>query len=700
MAVGELIVSLLAETGSFETDTKRAGDQLVKLEKIVKQLQKTMSDSYQGSEKFIGPLQPNKLRPAVDSVENLNRAVQKSQAGFRGANQVIQNTSYQITDFIVQVSGGVSAMRAFSQQAPQFLGAFGGTGAILGIVAALGGALADLVIKMNDTKSAADVFKELEDRAGKLGTVSKDAFNVDLSSLGKAYREANAEGKALIDANVTLQLQLIELSKIDAMANFKQGIKSAMDDVNAFRLSLLDITERLIPAWKQALKTPGDLSGFIKKTDVENFAALKEIGTESASSIDKARKAFGEGTISAGTYVKVLGDVLKATKDPSKELVAYVIEQQNFANSIARATGETNAYSSAQKNLYRGLEDNSKAAEKFTDRVSKLREKLNELTFGQIGTSELGAFNERYSAGAEKVTAQQATVLRGIYAQIDAQKTLNEENKTIESLNASYDSYGTKLQKIYDEQLKIYELQDAGRISQEKANTLIAGTQKAIDDLNDGGLKLARTMEQAFGQAIQQGVSGLVDVFFEANQSFSQFAANFLTQIAKMITQMMLLKAIEGGLNAWGFGSTSNQFPNGPVTTPLPSAKGNVFDGVARFAKGGTFTNSIVSRPTMFAYGGAFGSQAGVMGEAGPEAVMPLKRDASGRLGVQGNQSNVSIVVNNNSSNAQATATSSTDSFGNRQIEILVADMVNKAISTGKTDSAMRNAYNIRRSGK
>lgn len=697
----DLIMSLLMETGSFDTDVKRSQGELVKLEKLSKQLNKTLSEMNQQSANFVGPLQPSKMRPVTDGVENLNRAVQKSQSGFRSANQIIQNTSYQITDFVVQISGGVSAMRAFSQQAPQFLGAFGGIGAILGIVAALGGAIGDLVLKSSGTKSVSDVIKELGDRTGELGTVTKDVTNIDLSSLGKAYREASAEGKALIDANVSLQVELIRLSQIDAMANFKQGIKSAMDDVNTFRLSLLDITDRLIPAWKQALKTPGDISGFIKKTDVENFASLKEIGAETAASIDTARKAFGAGTINAGAYVKVLGDVLKATKEPSKELVTYIVEQQNFANTIARATGETDAYSNAQKNLYRGLEDNSKAAEKFSDRIAKLREKLNELTFGQIGTSELGAFNERYSAGAEKVTAQQATVLRGIYAQIDAQKALNEENKSIESLNASYDSYGTKLQKIYDEQLKIYELQEAGRISQEKANTLISGTQKAIDDLNGGGLKLARTMEQAFGQAIQQGVAGLVDVFFEANQSFSQFAANFLTQIAKMITQMMLLKAIEGGLNAWGFGSSSaaSSGPVGPVINP--NAKGNAFyNGIQKFANGGAFTNSIVSRPTMFAYGGAFGGKAGVMGEAGPEAIMPLKRDASGRLGVQGSQSNVSIVVNNNSSNAQATATSSTDSFGNRQIEILVADMVNKAIATGKTDGAMRNAYNIRRAGK
>lgn len=62
----------------------------------------------------------------------------------------------------------------------------------------------------------------------------------------------------------------------------------------------------------------------------------------------------------------------------------------------------------------------------------------------------------------------------------------------------------------------------------------------------------------------------------------------------------------------------------------LPSADGNVFDPsghVKRFAAGG-----IVSGATPFTYAGGLG----VMGEAGPEAIMPLKRGRDGKLGVAG----------------------------------------------------------------
>lgn len=57
-------------------------------------------------------------------------------------------------------------------------------------------------------------------------------------------------------------------------------------------------------------------------------------------------------------------------------------------------------------------------------------------------------------------------------------------------------------------------------------------------------------------------------------------------------------------------------------------AKGGAFvGGVQAFANGGAFTNSVVSSPTTFPMG--------LMGEAGPEAIMPLSRTADGSLGVR-----------------------------------------------------------------
>jgi len=104
------------------------------------------------------------------------------------------------------------------------------------------------------------------------------------------------------------------------------------------------------------------------------------------------------------------------------------------------------------------------------------------------------------------------------------------------------------------------------------------------------------------------------------------------------------------------------------------NAKGGVYDtGLKTFAKGGMFTNSIVSSPTLF----KFAQGTGLMGEAGPEAIMPLKRDSNGNLGVRagGNGGNVDVVVNNYGSE-KATTKETTDSRGNRKIEVVIGDMV------------------------
>lgn len=63
------------------------------------------------------------------------------------------------------------------------------------------------------------------------------------------------------------------------------------------------------------------------------------------------------------------------------------------------------------------------------------------------------------------------------------------------------------------------------------------------------------------------------------------------------------------------------------VGLPLLNAKGGVYASSSLSA----YSNKIVSKPTMF----AFARGAGLMGEAGPEAIMPLTRAANGSLGVR-----------------------------------------------------------------
>lgn len=88
-------------------------------------------------------------------------------------------------------------------------------------------------------------------------------------------------------------------------------------------------------------------------------------------------------------------------------------------------------------------------------------------------------------------------------------------------------------------------------------------------------------------------------------------------------------------------GGAMAQGLNGLLSNMMPFEKGGSFvqGRVMPFAKGG-----VVAQATPFAMRGA----TGLMGEAGPEAIMPLARGADGRLGVQaaGNGRPVTVVMN------------------------------------------------------
>lgn len=106
---------------------------------------------------------------------------------------------------------------------------------------------------------------------------------------------------------------------------------------------------------------------------------------------------------------------------------------------------------------------------------------------------------------------------------------------------------------------------------------------------------------------------GFTDALFNPmDKSIKEMLASFLKAITQMIAQTLILKAVKAGMSAMG----------------VAFARGGVFDqgGVQAFASGG-----VVTRPTpfKFASGGSFKN--GLMGEAGPEAILPLKRGSDGR---------------------------------------------------------------------
>jgi phage-related minor tail protein len=117
-----------------------------------------------------------------------------------------------------------------------------------------------------------------------------------------------------------------------------------------------------------------------------------------------------------------------------------------------------------------------------------------------------------------------------------------------------------------------------------------------------------------------------------------------------------------------------------------PNASGNVFSfgRITPFARGG-----VVSRPTFF----PMATGMGLMGEAGPEAVMPLRRLGNGRLGVEsiGGGSNVQVNIINNHSTARITQREESDGRGGRRLQIQIEEMV--AAATARPGSRVPRAF-------
>jgi len=128
-------------------------------------------------------------------------------------------------------------------------------------------------------------------------------------------------------------------------------------------------------------------------------------------------------------------------------------------------------------------------------------------------------------------------------------------------------------------------------------------------------------------------VSGL-----QQGQSVWQVFGNAVMNVVNRIIDRLINNGTDSLLGSlgrlFGFGSLQQDVNNTINANPSIFAKGGAFDGgVQAFAKGGAFTNGIYSDPTIFKF--AKGGSFGVMGEAGPEAVMPLKRGSDGSLGVR-----------------------------------------------------------------
>jgi hypothetical protein len=147
----------------------------------------------------------------------------------------------------------------------------------------------------------------------------------------------------------------------------------------------------------------------------------------------------------------------------------------------------------------------------------------------------------------------------------------------------------------------------------------------------DLAMDFAGTFVSEFRSALRNG-----EDFWEAFAKAGEKALNRIAdKLMDMAVQDLVGKAFggAGGLGSIFGGSGATGAASGDAWAGLRMARGGLFShgNVVPFANGAAFSNGVVSKPTVF----PFKNGVGLMGEAGDEAIMPLKRMASGKLGVE-----------------------------------------------------------------
>ncbi|AOS74374.1 phage tail tape measure protein [Pseudomonas fluorescens] len=174
------------------------------------------------------------------------------------------------------------------------------------------------------------------------------------------------------------------------------------------------------------------------------------------------------------------------------------------------------------------------------------------------------------------------------------------------------------------------------------------GATSAWANYLDSAQNIAGQTKSLFGNAFSSMEDSIVNFAMTGKLSFADFTKSILADMARIATRQAA-SGLLGSLVGLGISAAGSYFGGGATTSAGSTAAGYSPDvlagwsgvtqanggawsgGVQMFADGGAFTNSIVSKPTAF---GMANGKTGVMGEAGEEAIMPLTRTSSGKLGV------------------------------------------------------------------
>jgi hypothetical protein len=271
-------------------------------------------------------------------------------------------------------------------------------------------------------------------------------------------------------------------------------------------------------------------------------------------------------------------------------------------------------------------------------------------------------------------------------ANADLAKWVSESEDKLESLVEKYKDLADPTKKYRQELELITALEEKGKLSAEDA----FNARSKVGELIDSNDKLNKTLKEqkSIGEELGLTFSSAFEDAIVGGKGFADVLAGIAQDIARILIRKNVTTPLAEAIGGFDFGSI------------FGSANGNAFgpSGLIPFASGG-----VVNSPTFFKFGTGGSFSNGVMGEAGPEAILPLKRGAGGKLGVVA-QGGGNVTINVIESPGNGGQVQRRDEGGQSVITVMV-EQVKAALAgdiaggRGVVTQALQSTYGLSRVG-
>lgn len=514
-----------------------------------------------------------------------------------------------------------------------------------------GGFLADVAQKTGKSTDALSIlFSDIDGYKAVIGLLNDDLQRFNKFTDNQADALGNAAKAAAIGVD---PLKQYSNAWSDFAATLGQVVLPALTEVTRFATILLrsvvQSTERINELNRQGFvynRMTGDFEVVPGVTKITSPAA-KQRPTDFVSRFASARdRAFAAAQKITGRSSRV-GQTRRATDESATGTRARSAD--NAAERAAKTAARL-AAANAEKTRTSGIElRNARELYDIEGRILEARlEDNQQLILARNAQKELLSIRQQAAAimadkelpaaarknALDKLAVQSGAVSRQLafdLAELEnkraltAQEAINKLADERELLQAQL--MGTEAEIILKQRLR--EL-TKGMTDDEKARVeaLVRGNE-ALRQQKEA----AEQMKQLYGDigmSIKDGVVGAIQGAIDGTKSLQEVASNLLQSIANKLLDVAINMALFGTMSGTGTGGGLLGF------LFKKQAKGGAWEnGIQAFARGG-----IVNKPTLLP----------LAGEAGPEAIMPLKRLPSGRLGVEaaggGSGGSVNVVVN------------------------------------------------------